>query len=801
MVFVLLSYSVLFAAEYRWVDGADGYWSDIQYWTANGQYAVTPPQQGDTVYAKDGSIRVLYGDQIDGVLDLRGSSMPNGISLYNNFVSAGNFAESARQSTVYIGDNSNTTVYGDDALFRFYQILISATPHNFGEGSDTPHTTNFYAGGVADIFVQNMTIGAGGAYTDPSSETYFSAYDVNPSANMYLTDDASLYMYQLPGATADTNMIVNVQHGLLDLSGNARVLRQSNLSAYLQIGQNTNNADLGKATLNMRDNSSVEVDWLNVYPTGTVNQSGGQVNAGTLQVTGRYYHSGGDVTAEVFHFGTASDHHLAWDSDVTTYTQTGGTVKTQYFYSGVRYRASIAMDFSQNADFTVDGASNGTFSMGTTYNSVINLSDDASLTLTNLRSAVFGDGPGGYDPQSAYKTQLNQTGGVFVVGTIQDGLVFASEGGAFTYNLSGTGQFRNIGSTPVVFGHHYDNLNNTGLYSHGILNLSGDAMFDNSIATLTLGDTEGQGTVYQRGGTLVTNNLQIHSFTADASTPSAYHFYTGDLKVTGALATDGFEHTGYLKIHCNYGGSIEVNVLSEVSGVLDLAATKFYLDSSDKGVTDIDVTGTAFLNTLENVATVAGFANINEDRYLLIDASAGSISGSREVDTILSPYYDTEIDMTAKTVSLVRNDAGQGLEWNMSATPTYIFDEPLETGIIKVTGDAGGENVLLEFTNMTDEYAPLLLNYINEGLNGTNLVIQMMNKDVYALVGDFMDDSLGYTFFAWDLIDFNDSLGLVGDARVELYSLSVPEPSTWVMLLLGALAVLRFRKRRGGASV
>ncbi len=767
--------SGLHAADYHWVPNRIGNWGDLENWTVNGQPATQLPQDGDTVMIAPGNVKVPYSLAFDGTINLEYQSAWH--PLIESTWAIG---------TLTLGSQLNTTVNSNGGNINFPYINLSVNARNFGTGDDTPEVTNVYMNGFSQMKTTSLWIGAP---TDGD-------YDILPSANVYFKDNSSLIVSK---ERLSTIGYVRVANGLLDMAGQSYL---SGLDDLNKIGVYIGSFGRGntQGVMNIREEADVSVELFAVLGGGTLNMSGGTLDMSRIFYNfGIVNHSAAPITTQTFVLGEGGDAMQSADS-LIRYNQTGGSVTVNgSYYSGLAGQKDIVYSLSGDAALTVNG---DRFRMGVQEKNHLNISDNATVAITDT-DVYLGDLDGEFSSATGqFDTRINQTGGTFTVSNIASGVQFGYLGGEIIYNLSGNGRFASQDTSNVVFG------NGTGNFylrpedggesvpvevaSHGVLNLSGNAVFDISTAAIIMGVNRGRGTINQRGGSLLASNLAINRF--DTGT-SMYHFYGGDMEVLSRFANDGTSETGYLGIHGNTGGIVEINTLSDpTAGVGDRAGTRFYLDSSAKGVTEIDVVATAYLNTLDNQATVDGFANINQERYLLIDASAGALNGTRAVDTILSPYYETEINASAKTVSLVLNASAQGLEWNIDAQTKYILDPPLESGIIKVSG-GDGENIILDFSNMTDTYTPLLLDYLMNGLKGSNLMLQILNKDSLVLSGDYISDPLGYTFFAWDLTDFNNILGLTGDGRIMLQSLSVPEPATWLMLLLGAVMVFRLRSR------
>lgn len=256
---------------------------------------------------------------------------------------------------------------------------------------------------------------------------------------------------------------------------------------------------------------------------------------------------------------------------------------------------------------------------------------------------------------------------------------------------------------------------------------------------------------------------------------------TGQLDVDGVLAGEAGQGAGRLNIR---GGASSTNIhdLGEAGSTLD---TRFYIDSSARGVGSLDVDGDANMDNVTLTPTVWGWAQLTSDEYTLLNNANPRTGTTTVVNNTLTAY---EVVEEGDRVYLQYNEDNLTHRWDDPAQ-CYIFEGGLEQGMIKIE-NGSTESILVTFMNLSDPtLTGLLVRYLNAGMGDTSLKFDVYSDGVLILDGDYLPDWSG--FFAWDLSDFN----IINSSNVLLYSLSVPEPATWLLLLAGA-SMLGFVTRR-----
>ncbi len=89
----------------------------------------------------------------------------------------------------------------------------------------------------------------------------------------------------------------------------------------------------------------------------------------------------------------------------------------------------------------------------------------------------------------------------------------------------------------------------------------------------------------------------------------------------------------------------------------------------------------------------------------------------------------------------------------------------------------------------------VLMNYLNDAVVETGVHFGALTSDSLLLTGPYLNDD-GYAWFGWDLSGFNSTYAsYLGPGGVTLYQFNaVPEPATWVMILLAGPAVFFLRR-------
>ena len=213
-----------------------------------------------------------------------------------------------------------------------------------------------------------------------------------------------------------------------------------------------------------------------------------------------------------------------------------------------------------------------------------------------------------------------------------------------------------------------------------------------------------------------------------------------------------------------------------------------YIDSTSLGVKAYNITsgGTAYLDSLNIDAAVWGFAQLNSNKYVLIDATAGSLNGTANVyHPSLAGY---EVRQQGNQVYLEFNESWSDHVWT-DLTQRYYYTDGSEADMLKIIGSYDISKFHIGFLNLDDALAPLLRDYLNQGMEGSLLRFSLCDEDSLWLGGgDYLNPD-GYVLFGWDLRDFNEMYGT--NVLLEYWDAArggggdVPEPATWAMMGLG----------------
>jgi len=331
---------------------------------------------------------------------------------------------------------------------------------------------------------------------------------------------------------------------------------------------------------------------------------------------------------------------------------------------------------------------------------------------------------------------VNQTGGMVITSTNQKYLVFNENGTKFTYNLSGGGVYYtgNVGGTAVL-----------SKCDDGKVSISGDSVMHMTTAGITASDrAASRGVVTQTGGEAYFGNFRLFGTDSTAGT-NQYNLQGGQLMI-GTLT--------------NLKGDGKSTVGSK-PGELNLTGGTFAVENSK-------------INIVNNGSTVEIYGNLSE---ALLDTSyLNDADDATDRPTGYTPIgiMTVEGSYTQESGRLVidvaKKDVVQGLQL---ATINNESIDDLEFDVLSAT-----EGIFL---------------------NGGSLFV---NYD-----GDIDSIESGTTLDIWEnsLVTFGKGFNLMAkglngaswliSAEGITYLGNIPEPATWVLLVLG-LGLAWFIKKK-----
>lgn len=212
------------------------------------------------------------------------------------------------------------------------------------------------------------------------------------------------------------------------------------------------------------------------------------------------------------------------------------------------------------------------------------------------------------------------------------------------------------------------------------------------------------------------------------------------------------------------------------------------------GFNAIEITGLTTLaaNSYTVSDTGIGMMLLSDETVELMNATldAASVTNAHSgttIDTTLFHFTNVS-DSTGMKIQVV--EAGMD-EWVMEGNPIYFVDPADgEAGNVKITGE---DWIVIKFDGVLDNaVSDALLAYLDANIRGSGLFLykEAGSIDRFILSGDLYGDG-GYAYFGWNLAEFNYD----NSTHVTIFSLSVPEPTTWLLLLTG-VAVLGYLRRK-----
>ena len=184
-----------------------------------------------------------------------------------------------------------------------------------------------------------------------------------------------------------------------------------------------------------------------------------------------------------------------------------------------------------------------------------------------------------------------------------------------------------------------------------------------------------------------------------------------------------------------------------------------------------------------------GLAMMNKSSYEILSLSDSSFTLNTDSATLSSSDTNLfNVSQTGNTLVASLNTLFKKGTLQINASQIEFASAP--TGYMELINNQSSDPILMTLKLSDSILTPEILADLNESLAPSGLTATMNASDSLTFE-NFMIAANGYVF-AWDLpaLGIND-VGLIG-----MSSNSVPEPSTWALLILGAVGLVVLRKRR-----
>ncbi len=584
------------------------------------------------------------------------------------------------------------------------------------------------------------------------------------------------------------------------------------------------------------DNTSAATDsnaggFLNLSSGSFLHTGGGTFTLGyATGARGEIKQTGGSIT-------TSASQVVIGDSGVGIMSLSDGGRFTQA--SGVHFTLALGSSDSSGT-LNVSGGKLETgvnfFNVGFRGEGNLNLSGTGIITQTQGSEFRIGE-------EEKSQGTMTQTGGTFE--TKVDS-VYIGNKGAGTLNLSGNGTFTQVAPNPgsAVFRVGAVNAENAS----GTVNLSGGTLETN--ATYVFFGDNGKGTLNLSGDGIFTHTgtniyLGVNGSSVGTINQTGGTLQGKDMLVIGGGNGGGNDGTGIYKMS---GGKMSVDELvvgrygkgtMTVSGGEITLKKMSMLVSSGSATSTLNIIGGRSEWTIDGPLTMDAGAKVN----FTIDSTGLSTLEVRDTATLDGAAI--HVDMAQGLVLLKQSvfDGGEGVmnlitAGSISGTPTFSTstlvssnmtnneyqikfaadipvlefgasyqsitlgtDQGSTTGWLKLKNDGSGEGAILQLDFHLDpqkydnDDLDVLLAYMNGGLEGSGheaVYYQFDDEHLYAhiYINPFLDS---YAYFGWNMTGLEGTL-----AGIQLFGASaVPEPATWVMLLMGGAFVFTYRRRYG----
>ena len=290
---------------------------------------------------------------------------------------------------------------------------------------------------------------------------------------------------------------------------------------------------------------------------------------------------------------------------------------------------------------------------------------------------------------------------------------------------------------------------------------------------------------------------------------SSYHMIIGQGQINiydgqfSAGDLDGTSDSKYPSSLNIYGSkaNINVNYLNYADAVFPLNVN-FMLDSD--GASTIHANRIGDLGKDVNV-DIPGFLSLKTDSITLFDWKSG-VPSINVIDN--TPFWFTPVyNSNSVTLDMAVYHETWDITGSFAVGSTQPGYDPrgLVSGALYVSGTAVPLQAV--FYNLNGDLAPLLVDYLNNTAVETGAQFSMINDTTLLLTGDYLNTD-GYAWFGWDLDPFNAANGYP-NVKLQLFNpfglgddpdpygdgTGVPEPATWVLMLLGGVAMVGMRMR------
>ncbi len=673
--------------------------------------------------------------------------------------------------------NSGTTVTSSGSV----QFAYAANSAVTGTISDSNiFTKNIYFGnsGNATVEMNNAVIlGANGAANSNVTDFHIS---VNASSTSTVV---------LNGAGTNiraTNFNVGYRGNGTLIMNNGSIT----CTSYYCIGNN-NSAAMGTVH---QYGGSVTTPWA---PLGHNGKGVYNLYGGTFHVTGTGAMDGETSTNGGLEVGDRVGSSV-------TFNQYGGTVSSAgYVYIG---RVGTGTYNLVNGNLTANnGISIGHLKNSTNPGSGTFTMDDG--TVTTGGNFIIGNNTNGTFTQNGGKVTVSNT--VHVGNSSSSTSSYTMNGGTLSAkNMAvgnyGSGTFNLYNGTVATTEWFLVGFQNgKGFATPNTANQYGGTM---NLGWFTLGwDTaNSDGTYNMYGGTLTTKG-NGNPMVIAKSGKGTFNLYNGNVTLAAATSSNqgsaSGDYIGYA-LKLGYAGTGNVNIYAgdiAATGNVSIGATStLHFEPTVQGIGSLSTTG-SLTQAAGGVISVSGTNAIAFlDNYSVQNGVDIMTVGGKNALTVTnssSSQLTTSYSTDTGILNLKLNS--DGYLGAINATSDSISFDPTETGWISLNNFGGTDPyeiaLRIDTTNMNrDAFIGVLNTEMQVGDETYLTATAGLNDDEVVL--HFMPDLVDADVFMWNFSDaalYNGGVALTG-----LSMGAVPEPSSWVLLGLGILALAGFRRSK-----